>query len=284
MEFPQLLVEKPCVEEQIEIYIQERTVPEDIREQNKEITYEFGEVRSWLRNSTTWLVVENGSRILYERRENGNQIYLQTYILGFGMAMLHLQRKEMALHCSALCRQGEAILITGESGSGKSTMTASLLKNGFDFMADDMTIIKRNAVGGIHVMSGFPFQKLTRDMVSASGYLLEELIYINEKKDKFLVPYERKFPTEETKVKAIFHLEVNNSIKQVQYEKLEGMEKYYTCVHNLFLRKLFQPQKHANFYAEHCLEIASKIMVYRIQRPVGEDSVSQIEKLINMLV
>lgn len=284
MEFPQLLVIKPCVEEQIEIYIQERPVPEDIRGQKNEIPYEFGEARSWLKNSTTWLVVEEGSRIQYERRENGNRNYLQTYILGFGMAMLHLQRNEMAFHCSALCRQGEAILITGESGSGKSTMTASLLKSGYDFMADDMAIIKKNGADEIVVMSGFPFQKLTRDMVSVSGYPMDKLIYINEQKDKFLIPYERKFPTEEMKVKAFFHLEVNNRIEQVQYEKLEGMEKYYTCVHNLFLRKLFQPQEYAKYFVEQCLEIASKIAIYRIQRPVGENSVSQIEKLIKILV
>ena len=42
-------------------------------------------------------------------------------------------------HASTVCNDKEAIMIIGDSGNGKSTLSAVLMANGFDVLADDFT-------------------------------------------------------------------------------------------------------------------------------------------------
>lgn len=42
-------------------------------------------------------------------------------------------------HASTICNDKEAVMIIGDSGNGKSTLSALLMANGFDLLADDFT-------------------------------------------------------------------------------------------------------------------------------------------------
>jgi len=42
-------------------------------------------------------------------------------------------------HASTICNDKEAIMIIGDSGNGKSTLSAVLMSNGYDLLADDFT-------------------------------------------------------------------------------------------------------------------------------------------------
>ncbi len=45
------------------------------------------------------------------------------------------------LHAGALCRNGVALLLPGEAGHGKSTLSAGLAARGFDMLCDDTTLL-----------------------------------------------------------------------------------------------------------------------------------------------
>ena len=47
-------------------------------------------------------------------------------------------------HASTICNDKEAIMIIGDSGNGKSTLSAVLMANGFDVLADDFTPLATN--------------------------------------------------------------------------------------------------------------------------------------------
>lgn len=47
----------------------------------------------------------------------------------------------LLLHCGGVVRNGAGVLIPGESGTGKSTMTAACLRRGFDYLTDEMAAI-----------------------------------------------------------------------------------------------------------------------------------------------
>lgn len=63
----------------------------------------------------------------------------------FALQILNeLYQKEEAdwiatFHASTVCNDKEAIMIIGDSGNGKSTLSAVLMANGFDVLADDFT-------------------------------------------------------------------------------------------------------------------------------------------------
>jgi hypothetical protein len=48
-----------------------------------------------------------------------------------------------ALHCACIARDGNALLLAGTAGSGKSTLSLALAQKGFTFLSDDWTYISR---------------------------------------------------------------------------------------------------------------------------------------------
>ncbi|MDF1669676.1 MAG: HPr kinase/phosphatase C-terminal domain-containing protein [Roseovarius sp.] len=50
----------------------------------------------------------------------------------------------VALHASCVALRGQAVLITGASGSGKSGLALQLIAFGADLIADDKTMLKRH--------------------------------------------------------------------------------------------------------------------------------------------
>ena len=204
------------------ITIHSGTIPDEIRAIDH--GYEIGNTLSWLSNKTCYLVIKNGNEIIYELKPEKSQAYMLGFILGYGISMLHLQRGEISIHCSALSYNDKAVLISGKSGSGKSTVTTALLKKGCNLMADDMAVV------GIqedipYAYPAFPYQKLCRDAAIANGYDLDSLIYIDEDKDKFLIPFKSDFSTSGKEIAAMFVLlgEVDSS--EIITHQIMGLNK-----------------------------------------------------------
>uniref|UniRef100_UPI00405628A1 hypothetical protein n=1 Tax=Acetatifactor sp. TaxID=1872090 RepID=UPI00405628A1 len=274
IEFAQLVTVQESMPEAPEIRIEAVTVPEEIK-QITDKKYEFGDTFSWLSNDTTWLVVENGERIGYCLTGGGHPTYLQTYILGFGMSMLAMQRGILAIHCSAVADENGAVLIAGESGAGKSTVTTAFLEKGYRLMADDMAFVETEKNSPALAKPAFPFQKLCRNVALEKGYLLENLIYINEEKDKFLVPYAGDFKTDAVPVKAFIMLGVVGGDSVVTQE-IRGFDRFHVYANNLFLRHLLQKDKYNPAIGQKCLEMAAVVPTYFIGRPLNGDTTAEV--------
>lgn len=277
LEFPQL-VKAQKGSAIVDITFTAGTMPEEIlQKEEQQIYYEFGDEFSWLCNKTCRLCVENGKKITYYLKPEGKVNYLQSYLLGFGSSMLFLQRGEMAIHCSALHNGREAILIAGESGSGKSTLANYYLEHGWKLMADDMAVVKYDKEKGAMVYPAFPFQKLCRNVVKEQGYSFDEIIYINEFKDKFLVPYRGEFDITAKPLKTFFMLGVCKS-EDILVQEIKSIGKLQICLNNLFLRHLLGQKKYMPKIGQKCLELIAKVDVYVIVRPEEKDTTEEIQK------
>lgn len=274
LKFPQLLTEHENKQETPLIHVSTIDVPEHIRQITGK-KYEFGSKISWLKNDTTWLVVENGEKIGYCLTGAGHPSYLQSYILGYGMSMLAMQRGMLAVHCSAVADEDGAVLIAGESGSGKSTVTTAFLEKGYRLMADDMVVVETAQTGQIMAKPAFPYQKLCRNVAVEKGYCLDDLIYINEEKDKFLVHYEGDFRTTEVPVKSFIMLGVVGG-EAVVTQDIKGIDRFYVYANNLFLRHLLQKDKYSPAIGQKCLEMAAVVPTYFIGRPREGDTTAEV--------
>jgi hypothetical protein len=62
----------------------------------------------------------------------------------FDQVIYHLldqQKDGVALHAGALARLGRTVLLPGQSGSGKSSLTAWLVKQGFSYLTDELVFL-----------------------------------------------------------------------------------------------------------------------------------------------
>ncbi|MBR6626499.1 MAG: hypothetical protein IKL04_00765 [Lachnospiraceae bacterium] len=266
--FPQLMTAES--EGEADLIIRSTELSKDIQDKWPTVKYEFGQEYSWLSNKTCQLQVHGGREISYALTGAGMPQYLQTYILGYGMSMAALQRGKLCMHCSAMADDKGAIMIAGESGAGKSTVTTFFLATGYRLMADDMAFVDEN-----FVYPAFPYQKLCRDVVEREGYDINELIYIDEDKDKFLAPVKDRFEPENRPVKGFVYL-YTHSGQDVIVEEFTGLQRFYVFAGNLFLRKFLKNQKFAPYIGDICLKMAAKVPVLAIGRPNGSDTAAEV--------
>jgi hypothetical protein len=69
------------------------------------------------------------------------------YIFTFGIAHLLGLHGRFLLHGGAIQREGRAMLLLGETGSGKSTLVLAALRNGWLALGDDLSVIRETADG-----------------------------------------------------------------------------------------------------------------------------------------
>lgn len=251
---------------------------------------------SYVSNNTCYLLMTEGKKLTYELKKGGpgcRPDYLVAYILGWGMASIMHQLRRPAIHCSAVSRkvvredgtvEKEAILVTGRSGSGKSTITTMLLENGWTLMADDIAAVAETESDGIYISPAFPYQKLCRDAAERVGLNTDDLIYIDEDKDKFLVKYEGDFSVEPVKLKAAFFLIRVREDVPFEFSEILGAAKLPATIEANFLKPLFDNSQAEPTFIKTCLNIAQKVPYYRILRPVDKDTRAEIMENINKVL
>ena len=95
-------------------------------------------------------------------------------LVGAGLATaLHL-RGVPVLHASAIVVDGEAILVAGAAGAGKSTLTAALVAKGAPLLAEDLAVLTFGE-NGITVQAGYPRLRLCPDATLIAGRAAPDL-------------------------------------------------------------------------------------------------------------
>lgn len=262
----------------IDVCIKEGIIPDSYKE-NAGLSYTYDPKNSFLSNSACYMLISEGNSIIYEKKEHPLLQYLDSYLMGWGLATICHQRGSLALHGSCLYKNNTAVMLSGHSGSGKSTVTTALLNRGYEFMADDMAGIWVSEEGIPTASSAFPYQKLCRDIASSQAIPLDELTYIDETKDKFLFPRKDCFHEGTAPLGALIILGTHQGPEVISSE-ITGINKWYACMDSLFLKGLLQDKVSLPQIAQPCLKLASACKVYQILRPIEGDSKKEITDLI----
>jgi len=87
------------------------------------------------------LLIENGRSITVMLDARATEQDASVFVLGSALGIVLHQRGALALHGSAVARNGRAIAICGHSGVGKSTLATALCQAGCEFVTDDICVI-----------------------------------------------------------------------------------------------------------------------------------------------
>ena len=204
---------------------------------------------------------------------------IKTFLLGSAFGFCMVLRKKVVMHGGAVEHNGKGIIVTGESGAGKSTVTNALRERGYLFIADDVCALEEDGEK-MHISMAYPQQKLCRDAALKMGYDLSELIYINEHRDKFAVRLKDGILPEGADFSFLFELRLAEDGK-LSYQKVEGHEKLFTIIRNIYRgENAFDMWGMPPEYMKRCLKIASTIEVYQINRPADINTLEEIMQFI----
>jgi hypothetical protein len=198
-------------------------------------------------------------------------------VQGAGLAMaLHL-RGDFILHASAVAVAGRAILVIGNSGAGKSSTAAALVRAGCPLVSDDMAVLDVEGEG-VAVRRGPLRMRVYEDSARAAGWAgpLPRLFRHPVFDDKRYIDVPGTLQAESAEVAAIFVLQPRDGGSgRVLIERLEPRAALAPLLRNIY-RASFLDSDRSKLAAERCAWIASRIPVASVRRPESLEALPEI--------
>ncbi len=212
-----------------------------------------------------WFYASGGnfiSLVVYPGAERSSvELYLNGSVYG---AILH-QRQIMPLHGSCFLYNAMGVMICGDTGAGKSSLTASFCLDGAAFLTDD--------VSPLFINEGLPYVWAVSDRIKLWADTLKQLgrdevglQSIEPEAGKFYYPMDGATGNM-FRLNRIYILEISEA-DGVEFEELAGSSKF-TAVRNEIYRPEYLQGMPENepVYFKTLVDICNKVNVFRVRRP-----------------
>ncbi|MCD2503293.1 hypothetical protein LQE93_16275 [Clostridium sp. NSJ-145] len=255
--------------------------PDDIKSMiSKGSRSSYSKTNVWFHidNIATYYIT-NGKTILVEPCENHDETLLRVYLMCSCLGFIMLQREQVAIHGGVINIDGNAVIFTGDRGTGKSTLTTALRNKGYQFISDDVAATYFDKVP--YVYPGFPYQKLCDDAMDSLGYEREGLsTIVGEDKVKYIVPAFDSFYDKSAPLTSIVKLEVGD-VDKVTIDKVIGQEKLMLIMKNVYRQEFLGFMGGMTpVFIKKCVDIAKNITCYKVTRPKEGFTVNEQINLI----
>ena len=213
--------------------------------------------------------VTNGNLIEADICPEDTESNASVYLMGSCMGAILVQRGFMLLHGSCVTNGRDAILITGDSGAGKSTTAAEFLKRGWKLVTDDVTcVFDQNGIP--MVRSSYPSQKLWQDTIDRYEKHPDDIhsLYFNNDREKFGVNVSGSFHEGDCRLSMVVRLLPGPCESCVS--PIEGMAKVDQLFKNTYRYYLIE-KRHQQRHFQRCVTLATKIPMALAVRENGKD-------------
>jgi hypothetical protein len=231
-----------------------------------------------------WFYANNGNQIELISHLPDSQSVIELYLNGsvYG-AILH-QRKTLPLHGSCFQYQGLGVMICGESGVGKSSLTASFCLSGANFLTDDVTPILFNR-GKPHIWGVSDRIKLWSDSLLQLNQKEEGLERIFPRQGKFYFPIESDNEMV-LLLNHVFIIQIHDE-PTIWAQPLRGVEKFAALRKEIYRSEYLEGMPESErAYLEQLIAMSQAVSVTKVFRPAAipiELLRIKLEKLILMV-
>ena len=223
--------------------------------------------------------IEKGQTIIVEPQPGVDPQTIALWLLGSAMAALLHQRGVLPLHASAIETPCGAVLIGGNSGTGKSTTAAGLLQRGYRLIADDVSAITLDAQGTATVAPAYPQQKLWQDTLDNLELSSRPLDRLRFYETKYALGRQEHFCDAARPIRAVYVLAGFGA--DLMLQPIEGMAKLMVLRQQIY-RPFFMPQPPQSAGLLTTLTtLAAQAYVAEVVRP---EQGFQLDELINRLI
>jgi hypothetical protein len=231
-------------------------------------------------------LIEDGNSITIENAPDATVQETIVFLWASAIAVLLHQRGILIVHGSAINMKENAVIFSGHSGSGKSTIASSFLKrSAANLISDDISAISINNFGFPIVLPGFPVLKLWRDSSEKLGYDWNESRIIRESINKMLVDSSHCFVSNEVPLRQLYILSYKNQ-GPAEVQEINGYKKMDLVLGKIFRKNYIKGEilgQEALF--NEALKILPQIRVCTLQRKHGitelDTTLEAIEKDLN---
>ncbi len=269
--------------EEFDIELSFRSVGKDIRKFVTEGKL-FGKKKNafWFSNEHAIFLIEDGKTIVVDSIDGANVEKTIPFILGYCMSFVLAQRGAVAIHSSAVAINNRGIVIAGYSGSGKSSLTTQFIENGYNLLADDVSVIQKNE-SERYITPAFPMQNLCTDLIEQYKYDKNDMTLVDHKRNKYTMERSNVFSYDSKRIEAMFVLKASD-VDTVKLNLIHGSEKVKFVINNLFLRPAYKSTGLPEEIFKECIEIANDVRIYELIRPLYVDTTKiQMDMIMNTI-
>ncbi len=207
---------------------------------------------------------------------------IATYLLGPIMGFVLRRRGILSLHASAVCVDGQAVVLCGESESGKSTTAAALALQGIPVLCEDIAALTKEG-DRLQVEAGYPRICLWPDAVRNLYGTADALPLLTPAWGKRYLPLDggsAKFEPHRRPLSAIYLLAPRVSGNDApRIEDLSARESLLELVQNTYMNWLLnRTQRSAEF--DLLSRLVTQVPVRRIVPHTDTDRIGALCDLI----
>jgi hypothetical protein len=229
--------------------------------------------------------IKGGKTITVFPNEGVEDEMIRLPLIGVAMAALLHQRGSLVLHGSGVSIGGKAALFLGWKGAGKSTTAAAMWHRGYPMISDDILSIDGSTDGTQMVAPGFPSFKLNPEsVVSVLNEKPEDLSVVCSGVEKRYRSFAGNFIGGSTEIGAIFALCDGD---QLNAEVMGLQDALGILIANTYLARYGNDLMPSHFAASHlrkCVDLISRVPVYRLTRPRDFGQIDALTKLVGSLL
>lgn len=219
-----------------------------------------------------------GETIIIEKHRSATNKDIRALLLTTVLGVVLNQRKLFPVHASSVLIKDSAILISGSSGVGKSTLASYFAKEGYPVITDDISAIK--IVDELpYIIPSFPSLKLWPDSIKKLSFEEKKMSYIRKDIAKKRLIQESYFCSVQKLIKYIFVIKPINE-KKIVFKEISGVEKFNYLKANMYRLKLIEGEENKLFLFNHISNLAKNVKLFEINRPKYPFTIYPIKKLI----
>lgn len=211
--------------------------------------------------------VANGHLVEYVCHDSADSEWVRLYLEGVVLVALLHQRDIISFHASSFVFDGRGVMILGETGAGKSSLTLSFALDGAGFLTDDLTPVIFTG-GRPSVMPLNRRMKIRTSTVAELGVEPERLTDAESGTGK---KYMKIMPAAvmEHPIDVILKIEVGD-VSEPVFENPAPADKFSLMRSEVCSWEILagMPETEAA-YLQQILEIVQKVKICRVTRPAG---------------
>jgi len=218
--------------------------------------------------------VRNGNEITIDPNESAFPEEVRLFLLGSAIGALIHQRGSIPIHGSTIALNDGAMIITGASAAGKSTLAAGLSEKGYSVLADDISVVSPDKEGVFKVYPGIPHLKLWKDVAEHLDYK-SHYDKVRPDLEKYKIPIKNTANLNEIEVKHIVALSSKNS-EGFTFETKSGIEKFFLLKENTYRYQFLEGMGLTEQHFKNISLLANQVNLSRIERPASPLLISEL--------
>lgn len=219
--------------------------------------------------------VNKGKLIIVETLKKQPDKEVRLFLLGSAFGALFLQRGLLPIHGSTIKIGNTATIFTGLSGVGKSSIAAYFVNQGYQALADDISVVNIK----IKVVPGFPNLKIWNDVMKSLDMNSESLIEIRPNIKKYQLPINNNYYNEPLALENLIIINTKNS-SGFEYEELKGIKKFNAIKNNTYRYKFIEGLEKQQEHFQILNKLLPKVKVYKVTRPQSPLSLREFGNFI----